>query len=147
MQIGTRTDMMLRGAITAAALLLTLSCAQQSAETRPTASQTITLTDSLLQCGVSDTLRFGHLYAGETAVKSFVLRNETSSPIVILDTETNCRCTTFDYTRRPVLAGSETVITASFDSRGEWGWQFKLVKFILSGTGVPMRIYIEAEVE
>lgn len=139
---------MMRCAVIAAVVLLAaVSCSQQGVEIAHKTSQTIVLTDSLLECGVSDTLRFGRLHSGEKAVKSFILRNESSSPVVILDTETSCHCTSFDYTRRPLLAGDETEITASFDSSGEWGWQFKLVKFILSGARAPMRIYVEAEVE
>lgn len=130
----------------AAAMLAVISCGRQRAEVVSAAAQTVTLTDSLLQCGASDTLRFGHLNAGEQGVRSFVLRNETAEPIVVLDTETNCRCTSFDYSHRPLKTGEEMTVTCIFDSSGEWGWQFKLVKFILS-TGEPLRIYVEAEVE
>lgn len=130
--------------IAAAALL---ACTQQkSTVSRNANEQTIAITDSLLKHGGSDTLRFGRLHRGERAVKRFVLRNETATPVVVIRHETTCNCTSFEYARRPILPDSLSTVTCTFDSSGESGWQFKLVKLRLSGADEPLRLFIEAEV-
>lgn len=47
--------------------------------------------------------------------------NHTDAPIVLLDYETTCRCTTLDLPRKPIEPGGEAVAVLTFDSRGEWG--------------------------
>lgn len=109
--------------------------------------QRIEITESLLRNGGADTLRFGRLHSGETAVKSFILHNATSAPVVIIRSDKSCNCASMEFTRRPVMAGDETAVVCTFDTRGEYGWQFKLIKLWLSGAEEPLRIFIEAEVE
>lgn len=47
--------------------------------------------------------------------------NHTDAPIVLLDYETTCRCTTLDLPRKSIEPGGEAVAVLTFDSRGEWG--------------------------
>ena len=130
-------------------LLTAAACSQRPANTAATgnSTQVIAVTDSVLRFGASDTLRLGRLHSGEQAVRSFALRNDTPTPIVIINHSTTCNCTSFDYDRSPCMPGEQTVVRCTFDSRGEFGWQFKLVKMRLSGSDEPLRIFIEAEVE
>ena len=138
--------MRLKVAAAAAVLLAAVACSPRQSETPHREAQTIAVTDSLLRCGGSDTVRFGRLHSGEVGVKNFILRNFTGKPVVLVRTETTCSCTSFDYERRPVMPGGETRVTCRFDSSGEWGWQFKLVKLWLSEADEPLRIFVEAEV-
>lgn len=139
---------MMRLAAAAVVLMCAVSCGQRpSVQPRCSSVQVIAVTDSVLRHGGADTLRFGRLHSGETAVRRFVLSNRRDVPMVIVRHETTCRCSSFDYTRRPVMAGDSTEVTCTFDSSGEYGWQFKLVKLWLSEAEEPLRIFIEAEVE
>ena len=46
---------------------------------------------------------------------TFTGRNTTDRPLVILDVTTTCGCTVPSFSRKPVLPGAETQITATYD--------------------------------
>lgn len=133
-------------------IALALASTLAACSTKPTAPsgagnvQTIAVTEAVLKYGASDTLRLGRLNSGEKALKTFMLRNDTKNPVVIVRHETSCNCTSFEYERKPILPDSLALIKCTFDTRGEFGWQFKLVKLRLSGADEPLRIFVEAEV-
>ena len=66
----------------------------------------ISLTDSILTTGGTDTVRFGRLGSGEIAV-----------------------------------------VTLTFDSRGERGWQLKALDITLAGGQRPLRLFVEADIK
>ncbi len=109
--------------------------------------QQIEITDSLLACGGADTVRFGRMHEGEIAVKRIWLVNRTATPVVPLDYDRTCGCTTLDFDRRPIRPDSAARVEIRFDSRGEWGWQMKRVDVKLSGQRQPFRLYVEADIE
>lgn len=110
-------------------------------------ARTLALTDSLLTAGVADTLKLGHMHSGEMVVKTITLRNDTDEPLVIMRHETTCHCTSMEYDKRPVKPGELIDVKCTFDSRGEYGWQMKLVNFYISGTERPLKLFIEADIE
>lgn len=133
-------------AIVAIAVAATIvACAQP--QTVEHNGELLSLTDSLLKAGATDTLRLGRLHSGEMAVKTITLRNDTDKPFVILRHETTCHCTSMQYDKRPVKPGEEIDIECTFDSRGEYGWQMKLVNFHISGSEHPFRLFVEADIE
>ncbi len=107
----------------------------------------IPITDSLMHSTIVDTVRFGRLSEGEIAVKQLSIRNETSTPLVVGAHKTTCGCVRLDYKRAPFLAGESLPVEMLFDSRGEYGWQMKLVTLYIGDDATPLKIYIEAEVE
>ena len=132
--------------------LLTVSaialCACGGAKEKTAVSgQVIEITDDLLRNGGTDTVRFGRLSEGEIAVRSVTFRNTTAAPTVIVNHERSCGCVNVDYERRPIMAGGEAKAEFTFDSRGEYGWQMKIITLRLGAAGVPLKIYVEAEVE
>lgn len=139
--------MKVRTVITLLTAVFVTACAESASSLTPTdGKQTIAVTEDVLRQGISDTIRFGKIHSGEIAVREFVLRNETDAPMIIIRHETSCHCTSFEYGKRPVVKGGETTVKCSFDSRGEYGWQFKLVKLRLAGADEPLRIFVEADV-
>ena len=102
----------------------------------------ITLTDTILDTGGTDTVRFGRLHSGEIAQLRLWLANETSGPVVIAKYGRSCGCTTLEYD-----AGDAQQVTLTFDARGEWGWQLKTLDVSFAGARSPLRLFIEAEVE
>ncbi len=129
-----------------AAVLAFASCSSRPAPAVH-AGRTITLTDSLLTAGISDTLRIGRLHSGETAVSTLQFINGTSEPVVITSYERSCGCTTLEYDARPLLPGETKQLRVIFDSRGEWGWQFRAISVVLTGREQPLRLFVEADVE
>ena len=107
----------------------------------------ISLTDSILTTGGTDTVRFGRLHSGEIAQLRLWLANETSGPVVIAKYGRSCGCTTLEYDNQPINAGDAQQVTLTFDARGEWGWQLKTLDVSLAGARSPLRLFIEAEVE
>ena len=132
------------------AVTVILLCACGGPKTKSgatTAGQIIEITDEMMQQGGTDTVRFGRLNEGEIAVRSVTFRNATETPTVIASHERSCGCIDVEYERRPIMAGEESKAEFTFDSRGEDGWQMKLITLRLGSAGVPLKIYIEAEVE
>ena len=107
----------------------------------------ISLTDSILTTGGTDTVRFGRLHSGEIAQLRLWLANETSGPVVIAKYGRSCGCTTLGYDNQPINAGDAQQVTLTFDARGEWGWQLKTLDVSFAGARSPLRLFIEAEVE
>lgn len=136
-------------AVTCGLALCLISCgkrpiAQNSAEPQ---GQIIVLTDSLLASGGSDTVRFGHLHSGEIAVLKLALENRTAHPVVPIGYSRNCGCTTLEFDSQPIPPQGNRPLNITFDSRGEQGWQLKIVTLTLSGTTRPWKIVVEADVE
>ena len=65
----------------------------------------ITLTDTILDTGGTDTVRFGRLHSGEIAQLRLWLANETSGPVIIAKYGRSCGCTTLEYDNQPINAG------------------------------------------
>lgn len=128
-------------------LLLFVACGTRTAPPAPLLGQKITIGEKTLAEGGRDTVRFGHLYEGETAVLPLILENSTEQPLVILRVERSCGCTTLDYENQPIKAGEQRGMQLSFDARGARGWQFKQLKIHFSESQAPLKLYVEAEVE
>ncbi len=107
----------------------------------------ISLTDSILTTGGTDTVRFGHLGSGEIAVLRLWLANDASRPVAITSYQRNCGCTTLEFDSQPIAPGDARQVELTFDSRGEWGWQLKTLDITLAGAERPLRLLVEADVE
>lgn len=134
-------------AAAAMAVVSAVSCGSRAQKPAATVGQLIEVTDAMLQSGGVDTVKFGRLNEGEIAVRSLTLRNVSSQPAVIVTHERSCGCVGVEYERRPVMPGEESKVDFTFDSRGEYGWQLKLITLRLGAAAVPLKIYIDAEVE
>ena len=75
------------------------------------------------------------------------VQNTSSRTWVVTRYEVSCECVTPEFDRRPLKPGEEIPFSVRFDSRGEHGWQMKLLKLYASGSEEPLRIYIEAVVD
>ena len=129
----------------ATVIVLMVACAEPKKVEH--AGQVVEINDSTLVAGVTDTLHFGRMSSGEIAVKSLIIKNTTSEPIIILRHETTCHCATITYTKQPIMSGEQSEIRFEFDSRGAYGWQMKLANFLIAGAERPLRVFIEAEIE
>lgn len=138
----------LQSTLLAAVVVATaVSCGGHKRMATPAAGAIIRLTDSLLEHGGVDTLHFGRLHEGEIAVKHVALQNDSKETTIVVGDEVSCGCVSADYDRRPIAAGGCSDLAVTFDSRGEFGWQMKLLTLRLGRNAVPLRIFVEAEVE
>lgn len=136
---------MVRATVLIATLLL-WACGAPAPKTEHK-GQTITLTDTILSTGGTDTIRFGRLHSGEIARLELQLTNDASRATAITAYERTCGCTTLEYDPQPLKPGQTQPLTLTFDSRGEQGWQLRILDITLAGAQKPLRIFVEAEVE
>lgn len=107
----------------------------------------IALTDTILDTGGTDTVRFGHLRSGEIALLRIWLANESARPVAIISYDRSCGCTALEFDSEPITPGDARQVSLSFDSRGERGWQLKRLDIRFAGAGKPFRLFIEADIE
>lgn len=113
----------------------------------PRGARVVAVTDSLLAAGGCDTLRFGRLRSGEIARKRLWIENRTQRAVALLSYERTCGCTTLGFDSEPLPPGALREVEVTFDSRGEQGWQLKLVELRLAGAARNLCLVVEAEVE
>ncbi len=128
------------------ALMTTLVACKSSREVKHS-GEIITLTDSLFVANGCDTVRFGHIRSGEVVVKQLLFHNATGRSLAVTSYDASCGCTTLEYAREPFGNDADTPIRVVFDTRGEWGWQMKLMKIYIAPYSTPLKIYIEADVD
>ncbi|WP_296004671.1 DUF1573 domain-containing protein [uncultured Alistipes sp.] len=128
-----------------------LGVALNACVSRPTpvgyAGRVVSLTDSLLACGWSDTVRLGKLHSGEVAVSRLQIANHAPQAVVISSFERSCGCVAFSFEESPLLPGQTRELTLTFDSRGLWGWQFKSLDIRFAGAARPWRIFVDVDVK
>ena len=128
---------MLRGLLLLALAVTTAACGTRQARTGETGrkGRIIAVTDTILDTGGTDTVRFGRMHSGEVAV------------LRLTRYDRNCGCTTLGYDAQPITPGDAQQVSLTFDARGEWGWQLKTLDIAFAGGRKPLRLFIEAEVE
>ena len=109
--------------------------------------QTIKISSEALNKGICDTLRFGVMRQGEQVIKDLRLENTSEAPMVLLRHVTSCGCVNIEYERKPITPKQSSDIHFTYNSRGQMGWQMKLLEFYFADSGTPLKLYIEAEVE
>lgn len=137
---------MLRALVILALAALTAACGTRPGTTERK-GRIISLTDSILVTGGTDTVRFGHLGSGEIAVLRLWLANDSHSSVAVTSYRRSCGCTTLEFDSQPIAPGDARQVTLSFDSRGVRGWQLKTVDIVLSGAQKPLRLWVEADVK
>lgn len=140
---------MIRGVVLLAAAVSLLACGGRQAGTDKgeRKGRIVTLTDTILDTGGTDTVRFGRLHSGEVAVLRFWIANEAARPVAIARYDRSCGCTTLGYEAQPIRPGDAQQVALTFDARGEWGWQLKTLDIVFAGGRKPLRLFVEAEVE
>ena len=132
-------------------VIIALSAWAAACSTRPRPTERkgpiITLTDSTLGTGGSDTVRFDRLRSGEIGMQRLWIANESSRSVAVVSYERSCGCTTLEFDNQPIAPGEARQATLSFDSRGQRGWQLKSVDITLAGAQRPLRLIVEADVE
>ena len=90
---------------------------------------------------------FGSVEPRSIVSRDIRIVNNTNEPIVLLDYETTCRCTTLEFDRKPIAVGEEAVAVLTFDSRGEWGSVGNFLSVTTSNEECAMVVWMSAYVE
>lgn len=89
----------------------------------------------------------GYVRASSTTVTNIRIINHSTTPLVLIDYSTQCRCMWLDLNREPIAPSDKCDIKLSFDSRGEWGSVGNFMEITTSNTTSPIVLWIGAEVE
>lgn len=105
----------------------------------------VRLAQSGVEQAVFDTIKLGRIIDGEKVESHFFVENVTKSPVVITNIITGCGCTNVDYPKTPIEAGHKSIVTVTYDSKGQYGTQMKAIEVVTSDYSV-FRIYLSCTV-
>lgn len=89
---------------------------------------------------------FGAIQYKKEAACAFEFSNTGKSALVIYDVKTSCGCTVPEWTRKPILPGEKGWLKIKYDAAFP-GVFHKTVEVIYNGTGSPVNLEINGEVE
>ena len=127
-------------------LVLLCGCGSRSGH-RTFSGPVIAVSAESLHTDMSDTLRFGRLHSGETARLEAGFCNRGGEPLVVVRSESSCGCTSLEYDAQPIMPGDTLRVAVRFDTSGQRGWLFKVLRVYFSGGERPLRLYVEADVQ
>lgn len=90
---------------------------------------------------------FGDVEPRSVVSKTISVVNTTDEPIVLLDFETTCRCTTLQFDSKPIAVGESRDIMLTFDSRGEWGGIGNFLSVETSNPECALVVWMSAYIE
>ena len=88
----------------------------------------------------------GFVSRSSTATETIRVTNRCTTPLVLVDYSTQCRCMWLEYSREPIAENEYRDIELVFDSRGEWGSVGNYMEITTSGEH-PIVLWIGAEIE
>lgn len=88
----------------------------------------------------------GVVLPSTTVTKTIRITNCSTTPLVLVDYSTQCRCMWLEYSREPIAENEYRDIELVFDSRGEWGSVGNYMEITTSGEH-PIVLWIGAEIE
>lgn len=148
---------MLRIAYSAAIVALVL-CSVACGSTQPKSTDTaetestniveaISTAELTKGCTAEVIVEFGEVAPRSIATRHIRIKNNTSEPVVLLDYETTCRCTTLEFDRTPIEPGKELDMVLTFDSRGEWGSVGNFLEVTTSNPECGLVVWMGAYIE
>lgn len=84
---------------------------------------------------------------GEVIEGSFeVVNKQTDRPLVVIQIVTGCGCTTVEFDYAPIAPRGRRRVTYRFDSRGQFGQQFKSIE-VISAQRQVATVYLQGQVD
>ena len=90
---------------------------------------------------------FGQVMKGEVVKIVFELRNEGDQPIIIESAKASCECTSAEFRKDPLLPRSTATVTVSFDTKGAYGRQDRIVELYSNAEGSPHKLRFRGTVK
>lgn len=77
----------------------------------------------------------------------FRITNTGTSPLIIREINSGCRCTRADYQAEPIPPGETCAVTVTFDAAGRpAGYFTKVLRIRSNAVGSPHRLYVKGRV-
>jgi hypothetical protein len=83
---------------------------------------------------------FGFVKKGELVKVKFEFTNVGNEPLLILDSKTECSCTTIDFPKIPILPNTTSEITVIFDTKPVYDRQDRVVEIISNAKNKVQKI-------
>jgi hypothetical protein len=88
-------------------------------------------------------LKLDQVNEGEVIRQYFVFTNQGDAPLIINDYKVTCSCTQLEYPKYPIAPGSKDSLLLTFDSKGKYYWQNRVVEI---QTNTPKKVKIKFKV-
>ena len=88
----------------------------------------------------------GFVSRSSTATETIRVTNRCTTPLVLVDYSTQCRCMWLEYSREPIAENEYRDIELVFDSRGEWGSVGNYLSIETSNKECEVAIWMGAEI-
>jgi hypothetical protein len=89
---------------------------------------------------------FGFLRQGAVVKHAYVFTNTGAAPLVISTAEVQCKCTTIDFPKKPVLPNATDSVVVTFDSKTTIDRQERTVVVTSNAMNSPITLTFKAVV-
>jgi len=86
---------------------------------------------------------FADAKEGEQLSHAFKFTNTGNEPLIISDYQVACSCTKAIYSKAPILPGQSSEIIITFDTKGKYGYQDRVVKLYSNANKNPVKLRIK----
>jgi hypothetical protein len=90
---------------------------------------------------------FADVKEGEQLSHTFEFTNSGNEPLVISDYQVACSCTKAIFSKEPILPGQKSVIEITFDTKGKYGYQDRIIKIFSNAKKSPVKLRIKVFVD
>jgi hypothetical protein len=90
---------------------------------------------------------FGRVKKGEVVRLLYQVVNTGDKPLLLEDTKVSCDCTSARFPAEPVMPGAAATVSVSFDTKGAYGRQDRVVELFSNDPKSPHRLRFKGTVE
>jgi Protein of unknown function (DUF1573) len=83
---------------------------------------------------------FGFLHQGDIVSHDFTFTNTGDEPLTISETEVNCKCTTVDFPKQPIMKGGKGTVKVTYDSKSAMDRQERTVIVKSNASNAPVTL-------
>jgi hypothetical protein len=127
-----------------AATMLLSACNQSNGSTAATTGNAADLPVMKFEKEIHD---FGKIKPADVVSYDFKFTNTGKSPLIITDGRATCGCTTPSWPKAPIKPGESGVIHVTFDSKGKFGLQDKLITITANTNPAQNMVHLIGEVK
>ncbi len=93
------------------------------------------------------TQKFEKVKAGEMLSFDFFYTNTGDAPLVITKVTVACSCTVPTFPKTPLAPGERAVIKVTFDTKGKYGYQDRILEVFSNAPNSPFKIRFKGVVD
>jgi len=87
--------------------------------------------------------QFPDTLEGKQLSHAFKFKNTGSEPLVITDFKVACSCTKAIFSKAPILPNETSEIIITFDTKGKYGYQDRVIKIFSNAEKNPIKLRIK----